>query len=149
MSDLATFKGTYSDIKLIRSRKVAVVCVEIPIEAATAFVNAFGMPDPASETWVALARINNMQNDTPKEKRPFSELPAAQQAALACKREAFQRYVYEQDGSGLVMDEDHTADYVRNWCGVESRSELASNANAAYQWEMLYQNFQLWLEDAA
>jgi len=151
MSDLATFKGTYSDIKLIRSRKVAVVCVEIPIESATAFVKAFGMPDPASETWVALARINNMQDDTPKEKRPFkrrfNDLPPTEQAVLACKREAFWVFLDIWDGGteGSIKNELDAAIAVRCYCHVDSRSELSKNAHAAKAWSNLYHDFQLWL----
>jgi hypothetical protein len=147
MTDRAAFQGTYSDIKLIRSRKVAVVCVEIPIEAATAFVAAFGMPDPASETWVALARIENMQDDTPKPKRAFADLPLPQQAALACQREAFQRFAAESGWVGLEISEAGAAEFVREHCGVESRADLNATPAAARSWTQLYHDFQLWLNE--
>jgi hypothetical protein len=138
----ATFQGTYSDIKLVRGRKVAQVVVEIPIEAATAFVAAFGMPDPAEETWVALARLGTHVMP-PKEKRDFRELPRSQQAALACKREDFQRFVCnDSEASELAA-----ADYVRGFCGVESRSELATNDEAAAEWDDLYQQFEYRMMD--
>ena len=143
MTDHASFQGTYSDIKLIRSRKVAVVCIEIPIEAATAFVAAFGIPNPAEETWVALARMGSRQAPI-KEKRPFSELPPAQQAALACKREAFQRYLFDEYGT-IEVSEDSAANWVRRYCNVDSRSELTTNDEAATMWSIIYGNFQLWL----
>lgn len=147
MTDLATFKGTYSDIKLIRSRKVAMIHVEIPIEAAAAFVAVFGMPNPAEETWIALARMNTMES-TPKPKRVFSELPLPQQAALACKREAFWKFIAERcDIQESHCTEIQAAQYVREFCNIESRSELARNEVAADLWEELYEAFQLWLRE--
>ena len=145
----ATFSGTYSDIKLIRSRKVAVVCVEIPIEAATAFVAAFGMPDPAEETWVALARMKvEPEKPTTVVKRKFEDLPLPQQAALTCQREAFQRFIAEQ-GYGLDMSESGAASFVRAHCDVKSRSELATDDDAGISWMCLYRDFNLWLEEPA
>lgn len=60
MSAPAAFQATYSDWKLIRSRKVVQICLEVPIEAAGQAYNALGgMPNPASEVWVGVARLNN------------------------------------------------------------------------------------------
>ncbi len=49
----AAFQGSYCDMKFIKSRSVAQVVIEIPIEQAAAFVAAFGAPDPAKECPVA------------------------------------------------------------------------------------------------
>jgi len=151
MTDQATFSGTYSDLKLIRSRKVAVVCIEIPIEAAAAFVAAFGMPNPAEETWVAIARMKNeVKEPTTTLKRPFDKLPLPQQAALACKREAFQRFVFESpliEIGAIEISERAAAVFVRHHCKIESRSELARNEIAADNWEELYRDFTLWLNE--
>lgn len=46
----AAFKDTYSDLRFVKSRKVAQVVVELPIEEASRFVEAFGAPDPSKET---------------------------------------------------------------------------------------------------
>jgi hypothetical protein len=54
----AAFQGSYADLKFIKSRSVAQVVVELPIEEAAAFVAAFGAPVPGSECPVALARIH-------------------------------------------------------------------------------------------
>jgi len=153
MDDRAAFFGTYADIKNIRSRKVAQIIVEIPIERYAEFVSVFGGPNPAEETCIALARMDGETpvKDTPK-KRSFYELSPTQQAVLACKRDTFQLFIAEQDSNGLVMDimdEENTADYVRNWCGVESRSELTTDLEAGTRWTALYDQFQLWLADAA
>jgi len=52
-------KGTYSDFKIVKTRNVAQVIVEIPLEQAEEFVNMFGMPTPNMEKWVAVARLND------------------------------------------------------------------------------------------
>ena len=51
-------QGTYSDYKIVKSRSVAQIIVEIPLETAESFVQMFGMPLPSKEKWVALAMLN-------------------------------------------------------------------------------------------
>ena len=152
MTETATFKGTYSDIKNVRSRKVTQIIVEIPIEQYADFVKVFGGPDPAEEKWIALALLKDVSRETSNEKRKFEDLPPTQQAALACKREAFQTYCGGFDectnGAYNCALEDDVADFVRVRCGIESRAELNTNEHAAAKWEQLYHNFTFWLADA-
>jgi len=52
MSD-AVFTGTYSDFKIIKTRKVAQMVVEFPLEQGEKFINSFGLPNlpkPSSPT---------------------------------------------------------------------------------------------------
>jgi len=147
MTDRAAFFGTYAEIRNVRSRKVTQIIVEIPIERYAEFVAVFGGPNPAEETCIALARMDGEHVAPSKPKRAFSDLPAAQQAALACQREAFQRYVFEQK-NGFDMSEVGAISFVRAHCDVESRSELTTNADARKVWGQLYGEFNLWLEDA-
>lgn len=54
------FSATYSDWKLIRTRKVVQIVLEVPIEAADhAYKVLGGMPNPASEIWVGVARFKS------------------------------------------------------------------------------------------
>lgn len=55
--ELLAAKGDYCGLKFVQGRKVAQVIIEIPIEHANAFVNAFGTPDSANPVKVALARM--------------------------------------------------------------------------------------------
>lgn len=71
MSRPIAFQGSYCDLRFVKTRSVAAITVEIPIEQAAAFIAAFGTPNPAVECPVALARINPAK---PTEK-PASEPP--------------------------------------------------------------------------
>ena len=52
-------KGTYSDFKIVKTRNIAQIIVEIPLEHAEEFVTMFGMPTPNMDKWVAVARLND------------------------------------------------------------------------------------------
>ena len=153
MSAPSAFKATYSDLRFVKGRKVAIISLEMPIEHAEAFVSAFGTPNPATETWVAIARLD-LSKATPepkveptKEKRRMSELPIAQRAALLCGREAFWRYLCEHEGERVVLDEPSAASMVRAMCGVSTRSELSTNMKAALHFESIEKSFNAWLNE--
>lgn len=55
----AAFTGSYSNIKLIRSRSVMQIIVEVPIEQAEAVIAAFGVPQPGHERPVAVALFHS------------------------------------------------------------------------------------------
>lgn len=149
MAAATAFKATYSDLRFVKSRKVAQVMLELPIEEADAFVKAFGTPNPASETWVGIARLDLSKAVAPKakEKRSFAELPIAQQAALLCNREAFWRFLCEREGHNFIPDESAAADTLRSICGVSSRSELSTNGRAAGIFQTLSHEFEDWLRE--
>lgn len=142
MSAPAAFKATYSDLKFIKSRKVAQVMLELPIEQADAFVKAFGTPNPAAETWVAIARLvpeaDGQTKDPAKEKRDFSELRPSQRAALLCKTVAFQKFY------GMA-DEDEMAAALRGMCEIKSRSELDTSRHGRRIFEGMESDYSDWL----
>lgn len=146
---MSAIRGTYSDLKFIRSRKVAQVVIEIPIEEAGQFTSLFGTPNPATETWVAMARlVEGAQKAEPppsKERRRFSELPPAQQAALRCNEPAFWRFLNERKGYA-AQSADDAAEAVRDWCGVESRSDLnIVQGSGRSRWHVLNGEFEVWM----
>lgn len=145
MSAPAAFKATYSDLRFVKSRKVAQVMLELPIEQADAFVKAFGTPNPASETWVGIARldISKVANEAPKAKRQFCDLPPAQQAALRCNEPAFWTFLATRFAVD-VIDADRAAEEVRIECDVASRSELNSNKAASERWKALDDAYWGW-----
>lgn len=137
MDDARAIAGTYADLKFIRTRSVAQIVVEIPIEQADAFVAMFGPPIPSREIPVALARLNppvgKLEDEPPnatavppkKEKKRFSDLPASQQAALRCSDPSFREYLGVL-GHSVVTEKD-AAGAVRFICGVQSRGEFNPN----------------------
>src|ERR1700722_11815919 len=101
MSTPAAFSGDYTDLRFIKTRSVAAITIEIPIEQASAFVAAFGAPVPSYGCPVAIARLDlNSVSAAPvaiaaptKERRLFSSLPLSQQAALRCNDTDFWLFI--------------------------------------------------------
>lgn len=147
MSEPAAFRATYSDLRFVKSRKVAQVIVELPIEDAGRFVEAFGAPNPATETWVAIARLQEpvKAQEKPKEKRNFADMPPAQQAALLCKAPSFHAFLMERFDGRMEYarkaagdnPEDQAAQFVRMWCGVRSRSDIKPDNPSGRAWKQL------------
>ena len=51
-------RGVYSNFRIVKSRNVAEVCIEIPLEQGEEFVQMFGMPNPEGSKWLAIAALN-------------------------------------------------------------------------------------------
>lgn len=146
MSRPAAIQGTYADLKFIKSRNCAQVVVEIPLEAADAFVRAFGTPNPAAEIPVALARLTTLV-EVPEPKqveahRTWKDMAFPQQAGIRAGERDFHRFVAQRYGK--CLDDSEAAEYIRKWCGVSSRSELATDKHAAQLWQQLDAEFYVW-----
>lgn len=115
-------KATFSDFRMVKTRKVLQIVCEVPLEQAQRALKILGVPDPGAETWVALAVLDLSKQDaqekavghpdgnqaqppqtpagdgpiaggnTPKARRPFHELPLSQQAAIRCGEPSFQEW---------------------------------------------------------
>jgi hypothetical protein len=147
MSAPAAFKAAYADLKFIKTRKVAQIVLELPIEEASRFVEAFGAPDPSKETWCAIARLDAAKIASPapqKEKRSLSELPLSQQAALKCNDVSFRTFLARGCPEVKTFSLDMAVESVRSICGVKSRSELDTNPEAAAAWKRLTDEFWGW-----
>jgi hypothetical protein len=146
----AAIRGTFADFRLIKSRKVAQLVVELPIEEAdAALVTLGGLPQPAAERWVALAALN-VTSIKPQEKRRFEELKSAMQAGIRCNEPAFWRFLNELpdiSSNELIRDEPGAAQLVRAYCGVASRSSLNLDPKAAAKWQELDARYMLWLRE--
>ena len=137
----AVIKGTYSDLKFIKTRKVAQVVIEVPIEQAGAFVEAFGTPQPDKETWVAIARLEAaVAAEKPKGGR------LAKKAGILCGERLFQRYVFQSYPAPTAngTDKEIAEQFVRDYCGVESRSQLDHNEDAAARFDKLTGQYEGW-----
>lgn len=177
MTDAAVFQGTYSDLCFRKTRSVAVISVEIPIEMAGAFVAAFGAPVPGAEIPVALARLSPTkpvseapkgaqvvdktetydakrkipyvlteasQSDlSPRQRRKFADMPLAAQAGMRCEEPAFIKFIEERNFP--VNGSAEVAQFIRDHCGVGSRSEIIMGSEAASKWHNLMRQYELWL----
>lgn len=146
MSTPAAVRGTFSDFRLIKGRKVAQLVVELPIEEADEALRVLGgLPQPASERWLALAPLN-ITSIKPKEKRHFEDLKVAMQAGIRCGEPAFWRFLSEISKTYSPVDsEEQAANSVRDYCHVSSRSALNLDPKAAALWRQLEDQYQVWL----
>jgi predicted metalloenzyme YecM len=134
MTDAVT-QGTFADFRLIKGRKVCQIVIEVPIEQADQALSALGgLPQPATEAWVALARLETKERVVPL--KP-DNTKLSLEAALRCREPLFQRYME-------VSNEDEAAEAVRKSCGISSRRGLNTDPEAARAWRTLDSQFLAW-----
>lgn len=124
MTTNKVIQGTYSDFKIIKSRNVAQVIVEIPLEGANEFIEMFGVPRPDEECWVAIAEINRRVLESRGE-----ATKAIQQAGMLCRNAQFGEWLKEHRGCPEVDPEnfESIADGLRAILGIRSRTEFNNN----------------------
>lgn len=172
MSGPMAFRAVYSDWKLVKTRGVIQVVLEVPLADADAAYDVLGgMPQAGKERWFGVAALKSDQKDsTPSvqqpqpvvdkpqagAKREWRDMQPAQQAALRCndvKFRVFLRDEYEEiwretagfmSGRETTVEADRAAECVRMFCGVQSRSELNTNHKARVIWHQLDDHFQAW-----
>lgn len=66
-------------------------------------------------------------------------------SARLCKMPIFWRFLCVQSGD-QILDEEAAAAYVRDYCGVTSRAELATNGQAANRFGALVKKFNAFLK---
>lgn len=141
------FSGGYADFKLVKTRQVAQVIIEIPLAGAAEFVRLFGLPDPAAEVPLAIARLKDKtvieHEPAIKKPRKFEDLTPAQQAGISCNEPRFWSYLREEHGYD-VTNENDAADAVRHYCEVDSRAQLHPGSHGATKWAFLASHYQGW-----
>jgi hypothetical protein len=145
----AAFQGCFADFKIVRGRKVAQLVVEVPLETADAALAALGgLPNPATETWVAIARLQPAAVDKPgKPRNRWHDLLPAQQAAIRCTNDAFRRFVAEREQLTDMPSPEIVAEFIRDVCGVKSRADLNNDPIAEAKWRNLDDEFVAWFEN--
>lgn len=144
----AAFQGDYVDLRFIKSRKVAQIVIEIPIEQASSFVASFGTPDPATGVPVGFARMDvarvaNDERGGKKPRRKWEEMDVVTQCAMRCEETAFARFIDETfDFSGREMSIE---DKVRSLLKIGSRREIATNDRAKARWIEIDEAFMHWM----
>ena len=139
MNNEAVITGTYSDFKIIKTRQVAQVIVEVPIEHAENVVQVFGLPKPNEEQWVAIAHIRT-ENVTQNSRAT----KAIQQAGILCKDASFGAWLREKKNLQEIIPSDTITitSALKALLGVASRSEMRSNQAALEVWESIYREYK-------
>jgi hypothetical protein len=160
---MTAFRATFADMKLVKTRQVAQLIFEIPIEDFDAAYEVLGgMPVPAKERWFGIAAIKSPEEKEarakPRQSNPPSPHPdgaarpkmdwrdmqPAAQAGIRCGEPSFQTFLKEEYYPHWSKSDLDAAVCVRLICGVESRSELGTNQKARVLWHQLDSQFQAW-----
>jgi hypothetical protein len=146
----AAIQATFSDFRLVKGRKVAQLVLEIPLEQADAALSTLGgIPQPQSERWVAIARLNgHVPEPKPdKERQKWEDLKLSMQAGIRCNEIAFRRFLTETESSAFeARNVEDAEQMVRERCEVDSRKELNLDPEAARRWKDLERSYQAWLK---
>jgi len=116
---MRAIQGTYADFKIVKTRSVAQVIVEVPLESANEVVEMFGLPRPNEELWVAIAALHRQV------KTSAGSNEAIQKAGMICRDAAFGRWL--RDAKIFAIDPDNPDDIanaLRSFLGIRSRTEM-------------------------
>ncbi len=151
----AAFYATYSDWRLIKTRKVVQIVLEVPLEASgRAYDVLGGMPNAGSEVWCAVARLKKKPEsetilDPPpayasaEAKKSWHQMKPAQQAGILCNELSFLQFLRVK-GYHHAISPASAAEIVRKHCNVTSRSEIAPDNNL---WRDLVSNYRAWMHE--
>lgn len=161
----AAIAAAYSDWKLVKTRGVVQIVLEIPLhDTAHALDVLGGMPDVSKERWFAIAALKDQKGvaQQPSDAKPqpvldkpqagakrWQDMLPAQQAGIRCEEQAFKQFLFDEHHHNFVESGAITAECVRLICGVESRAELNTNQKARVIWHQLNDQFQAWMRIGA
>ena len=91
----AMVKGTYSDYRRVKGRKVLQMIIEVPLEQAPQVHEAFGEPLTDGSMWVAVAKLNETKENEPTTKQTNPHR-LSQQAAMLCDDTLFQNFLSKE-----------------------------------------------------
>ena len=129
-------RATWHDLKLVKTRGQAQLIFEVPIERAQEALDLLGIPQPAHEIEVGIARLKaeatKQQPPEPKPSRSWYEMKPSQRAGILCEDMRFARWANEFEGAGILLEPndagewpcDLAAKWLRERLGIESRSQL-------------------------
>lgn len=154
MSAPAAIQAQLVDVRNVSSHKCVRLEIHVPAEQAGDVMAAFGWPTMADPVPVALARLIaehvKPEPEGPRtNRRMFSDMPLAQQAALRCQEPEFQRFLQECHPSRWALEND-AAEAVRSLCGVKSRSDIGKGPNdrsandSGFKWRALDAEYYAW-----
>ena len=136
------------DVRNYAGTKSVKLTIHVPEEQAAAVLEAFGWPTAANPVEVAIARmgastaVRMPTKGLPKPKRHMSEMSYAEQSALLCQDYAFRTFLRTLGGAASVRNQNDAAEFIRDYCGVNSRSDITHDSNAGRRWTDLLGEWQ-------
>lgn len=143
-------KGTYANFRLVKSRGICVIEVEVPVEASKHALDILGgMPVFGQDTWVAIARLREPVQPDPAHKaieapeKVKQPLRASAMAGIMCADPVYWKFLFETRHL-IVKDKDSAAAVMREWFGISTRSYLDIDTEAAEKFHDLRNEFIAW-----
>lgn len=133
---MTAVKGTYANLRPIKSRKVWVLEIEVPEEEITNTTNILGFPNQSESKWVGVALLN-------KEVMKPKDMSLVTRAVMLCKNGYFHNFLAEAHGIE-ERNESSAVLALYSLCGMSSRSELASNDDAQSNFKELLERYEQW-----
>ena len=149
----AAIQGTFADYRLIKTRGVLALVIEVPVERQAEVFAALGYPMPGEEKPVAVARLQSYpsaiatdaaeavvptsggedagggtQRPVPRHPQPYDPMKAAvTRAVMLCRDRRFQQWIgYTRDMGPGGLAEANTKAWLLKHCEIESRAEIAN-----------------------
>lgn len=174
MTQEAIIQATFADYKRIKTRKVAVLCFEVPLEALhDTIAKLGGEPSIHSDTWCAIARLElNMADASTREggygkrtlethageaevstsaTKPKREMTLANIIGAHLSNSKFRDYLwseYNRDefADSPIDDKEAAKNVIYYYCGADSLTKILFDTDEARIWkERFYEPFQAWL----
>jgi len=130
------FEGVKVALKQDKTGYVLTLCMhpdEIPEELLRDFVGA--------RYQVVMVRLSG--DETPMDRKEFDGTKAIRVAGLLCRDPNFWEWLHE-DTQIIEATEKEATDWLRDYLGVTSRSELKDNPPARERLEKLHKDFNAW-----
>jgi hypothetical protein len=155
MKNAVAISAQLVDIRNVGHNKSVKLTLHVPAEQAGMVMEAFGWPTAVDPVPVALARLvqpagkevvpDTNSKSTSTDTQPASgDVPTraprnklAQLAGMLGKEQLFHKYIE-------TNNEEDAAEFIRNYCSVESRSQIRPDTLAAKRFLKLYDEFKLW-----
>lgn len=137
MSEPAVIKATFGEWRMVKGRKVLQLVFEVPLEQQQTVLETLGAPMPDVETWVAIARLRQEPVAETKSGTSLTQI-----AGILCNEGAFNAWARENsyaDGKAYIYDR----------CGVKSRRELDTDAEAGQRFRDMRADYLVWRDGAA
>lgn len=158
MTEPAAILATFSDVKLIKGRKVAQLIFEIPLEQAHSALNVLGMPQTEVDVWCGIAKLKS---------KPQTQLSTASTDGGAVRESAdappspkpnphIKRFMALANDTGFwnflrrkyghVVKDAHDAEVLlKAMCEISSKTQLTDDSPATSYLRSLATEFNAWM----
>jgi hypothetical protein len=154
MSEARVIKATYSEIKMVKTRKVGQLVLEFPLEQFAEIVKRLGVPMPDQEKWVAVALLDELvasetEHRAEERRAKLSIVGKERYASLSPEQRAVaDAGMLAQDPQfqlwcGHARSEEGATHFIRVACGVLSRRDIVSNPDAYEAFIRLKTDFEV------